>query len=114
MELKTEVKPHAKHKCSRKTNDLPWAFMKALKCGAKTRKGIPCMAPAMKNGRCRLHGGKSTGPKTSEGIERIKQAHFKHGQFAKDTIAARKEFNAILRKYRQTLKGINKQENSKT
>jgi len=28
----------------------------------------------MQNGRCRLHGGLSTGPKTAEGIERIQRA----------------------------------------
>ncbi|MCU4757961.1 hypothetical protein OCA26_17780 [Bacillus cereus] len=33
-------------------------------CGAKTRKGTPCQkAGTGKNKRCRLHGGKSTGPK---------------------------------------------------
>jgi hypothetical protein len=32
-------------------------------CGAKTRSGEPCKKAALKNGRCRLHGGKSTGPK---------------------------------------------------
>lgn len=30
-------------------------------CGAKTRAGTPCKNPAMPNGRCKLHGGKSTG-----------------------------------------------------
>lgn len=30
-------------------------------CGAKTRKGGKCQNAAMANGRCRLHGGKSTG-----------------------------------------------------
>lgn len=30
-------------------------------CGAKTRAGGRCKAPAMKNGRCRVHGGASTG-----------------------------------------------------
>lgn len=30
-------------------------------CGAKTRSGQPCKAPAMPNGRCRKHGGTSTG-----------------------------------------------------
>lgn len=30
-------------------------------CGAKTRSGGVCQSPAMPNGRCRLHGGKSTG-----------------------------------------------------
>lgn len=34
-------------------------------CGAKTRSGAPCKAKRMANGRCRMHGGKSTGaPKT--------------------------------------------------
>jgi hypothetical protein len=35
-------------------------------CGAKTRKGTTCQKSALKNGRCRLHGGKSTGPKDKE------------------------------------------------
>ena len=107
MERKTEVKPHAKRRSSRKTNNPPWAFMKAPRCGAKTRKGTSCKAPAMKNGRCRMHGGKSTGPKTQEGIERIRQAHLKHGRYTKEAIAYRKEFNALLRTWRNTLKEIN-------
>lgn len=35
-------------------------------CGAKTRKGTPCQKMALKNGKCRLHGGKSTGPQDKE------------------------------------------------
>lgn len=31
-------------------------------CGAKTRSGVPCKNRPMTNGRCRMHGGKSTGP----------------------------------------------------
>src|SRR5699024_407247 len=30
-------------------------------CGAKTRSGQPCKNKRMPNGRCRMHGGKSTG-----------------------------------------------------
>ena len=38
----------------------------APRCGAKARTtGCPCQAPAMANGRCRMHGGKSTGPRTA-------------------------------------------------
>lgn len=36
-------------------------------CGAKKRDGGMCRQPGMKNGRCRLHGGKSTGPKNLRG-----------------------------------------------
>lgn len=35
----------------------------AKHCGAKTRAGGQCKAPAMRNGKCRVHGGSSTGPK---------------------------------------------------
>ncbi|MDF2972517.1 MAG: hypothetical protein K0R61_2967 [Microvirga sp.] len=30
---------------------------------------LPCCQPAMPNGRCRLHGGLSTGPRTPEGLK---------------------------------------------
>lgn len=37
-------------------------------CGAKTRSGTPCKRYGNKtNGRCKLHGGRSTGAKTKEG-----------------------------------------------
>ncbi len=35
-----------------------------------------------------MHGGMSTGPKTAEGIEAIRQAHFKHGRRTKAAIEA--------------------------
>lgn len=48
------------------------------RCGAKTRKGLPCrnMSEAGRR-RCKFHGGKSTGPKTPEGKERIAVAQRK-------------------------------------
>ena len=33
----------------------------APRCLARTRRGSPCQSPAMKNGRCRMHGGTSSG-----------------------------------------------------
>ena len=36
-------------------------------CGARTRKELPCKRLAYGNGRCRNHGGLSTGPRTQEG-----------------------------------------------
>ncbi len=44
------------------------------RCGAKTRSGKPCQCWAMPNGRCYLHGGASTGPKTPEGRRRAIEA----------------------------------------
>ena len=37
-------------------------------CGARTRAGTPCKRHDLyPNGRCKFHGGMSTGPKTPEG-----------------------------------------------
>ena len=45
------------------------------RCGAYARStGSPCEAKAMTNGRCKNHGGMSTGPKTSQGRQAIAQA----------------------------------------
>ena len=40
-----------------------------MTCGAKTRAGTPCKRKDLYggNGRCKLHGGLSTGPKTKRG-----------------------------------------------
>jgi hypothetical protein len=48
---------------------------KKIKCGAYARStGKPCKAGALRNGRCRNHGGLSTGPKTPEGRRAIAEA----------------------------------------
>jgi hypothetical protein len=39
----------------------PCVFPNARACGARTRAGTPCQLPALPNGRCKLHGGKSLG-----------------------------------------------------
>ena len=43
-------------------------------CAAKTRQGTACIAMALENGRCKNHGGMSTGPRTPEGRQRIAEA----------------------------------------
>jgi hypothetical protein len=54
-------------------------YMTAPRCGAHTRAATRCRQPAMRNGRCRFHGGKSTGPRTAEGLERARTARRSHG-----------------------------------
>ncbi|MGZ8954884.1 MAG: HGGxSTG domain-containing protein [Methylovulum sp.] len=45
--------------------------LKSLRCGAKTRAGTPCKQKAIYiNGRCKFHGGLSTGPRTPKGKNR--------------------------------------------
>lgn len=53
-------------------------------CGAKTRSGKKCKLRPMKGKkRCRMHGGKSTGPKTMAGKKKISRAKTKHGAYSK-------------------------------
>ncbi len=47
--------------------------MRGERCEARTRKGNPCRCKAMANGRCKLHGGASTGPTSMEGKLRALQ-----------------------------------------
>ncbi|MGE0116760.1 MAG: HGGxSTG domain-containing protein [Dongiaceae bacterium] len=54
-------------------------FLAAPRCGARTRAGCPCRQPAMGNGRCRLHGGKSTGARTTAGLARVRANRLVHG-----------------------------------
>ncbi|GBG01612.1 hypothetical protein AZSI13_09390 [Azospira sp. I13] len=51
---------------------LPQA-LRGLTCGAKTRAGTPCKLTAIyASGRCKWHGGCSTGPKTEAGKEQAR------------------------------------------
>jgi len=78
----------------------------APRCGAKTRKGAPCRAPAMPNGRCRMHGGKSTGPRTPEGLERSRKANWKHGDYSAESRKRRQELRQLLRESKSVLQWI--------
>ena len=61
------------------------------RCLAKTRRGTECQRPAITGaGRCRLHGGRSTGPRTEEGRARIAAANTKHGRKTKERLAEAK------------------------
>jgi hypothetical protein len=55
---------------------IGWRKKRQPKCGAYARNtGKPCQAPGLgRGGRCKLHGGKSTGPRTEAGKARSAQA----------------------------------------
>ena len=66
------------------------------RCGARARTtGCPCRAPAMANGRCRLHGGRSTGPRTPEGMARMIAAKTTHGKYAGASAPRRAEWRYV-------------------
>ena len=54
------------------------------RCGAKCRSGQSCQNASMKNGRCRMHGGKSTG------------APIKHGKRTKTSIEQKRADKNLL------------------
>jgi hypothetical protein len=63
------------------------------RCGARTRAATPCLRWPMPNGRCRLHGGCSTGPRTADGLARIRSARTIHGSRS----AEARELRAMIR-----------------
>jgi hypothetical protein len=82
--------PHAK-RCGRLKNGAPGGDPStAPRCGARTRAGTACRQPAMPNGRCRLHGGRSSGPRTEAGRRRIGAAHVTHGWWTAEGLALRR------------------------
>ena len=76
---------------------------KSPRCGAKTRSGKPCRAPAMwskKAGRytrCKFHGGASTGPRTPEGLEACRRAATRHGTWSAAAVAERRASREAIR-----------------
>ncbi len=88
---------------------------RAPRCGARTRgTGKPCQCRALANGRCRFHGGLSTGPKTAEGRRRAlanltgpKTSEGRRRSLENltgpKTVRGRQRSLANLRQYRNTL-----------
>ncbi len=69
----------------------------APRCGAQRRGKVEiCKAPAMANGRCRLHGGKSTGPRTPEGLARSQRANLIHGEYSQGYKAELRAMKAAM------------------
>ncbi len=68
----------------------PAQLAQAKRCGAKTRGarlGRPCRAPAMPNGKCRMHGGRAGGPFGA------RNGAYRHGRYTREA----KEVSAFFR-----------------
>jgi len=75
------------------------AMLAGPRCGAKTRSGGSCRAPAVRGKRrCRMHGG---GPES--GAPRRNQNARKQGLFTRAVIAERKRIQALLADARKLL-----------
>ncbi len=86
------------------------------RCNAHSKRtGERCRQPAMKMKEvCRLHGGKSTGPRTVEGRQRIRASKVMHGRYSKITEENKssaqmfKSFDQVLKHQMEYLKMIRK------
>jgi len=82
-----------------KIEKQPLAIHLSPRCLARTKRtGLPCRAPAMINGRCRLHGGKSSGPPIGN-----KNA-LKHGFYTTESMEARRVIRALLRESKRLIR----------
>lgn len=76
------------------------------RCGARTRAGGACQSPAMPNGRCRMHGGASTGPRTPEGLKRMRDAKTQHGRYTRQHLELMELIRALDAATKRTLEGL--------
>jgi len=64
-------------------------------CGAQRKyDGAPCQGRPLRNDRCKLHGGKSSGPKTAEGRARIAEAQRDRWKRIADALAHARQSRA--------------------
>lgn len=69
-----------------------------LRCRAKAkRSGVQCQSPAMRGKQvCRIHGGRSTGPKTEAGRRHCAEAKTVHGNETRAIRAERSRELAVI------------------
>lgn len=84
-----------------KTKINPMQLWDTPRCGAKTRLGTPCQAPAMQGKkRCRMHGG------NSPGAPRGNQYALKSGAYTRHAMAQKREVRAILKALKALIEQI--------
>lgn len=80
---------------------MAYDFKNIKRCGARcrTKEGAPCLGPAMKNGRCRMHGG-------------VYSRLEKHGRATLKAKAERKQERAFLKQMKYLNKELEKMKSS--
>jgi hypothetical protein len=74
----------------------------SLRCGARTRKGTPCQAPAVAGkARCRMHGGAA-----GSGAPKGNRNALKHGQYTAEARSLNAHVRDLLRKGRDSIEDI--------
>ena len=93
-----------------KDNPKPWLYgpdWQGKRCGAITRRSTLCKRPGNKTtGRCRLHGGCSTGPRTEDGLAKLAKSKTIHGRFTKSEREKAKHRAEVGRQVKREIKEI--------
>src|SRR5438046_6528556 len=90
VKVETDAQPHAPawRRGLQVAND-------ASRCGARCRSGLSCRGPAMKNGRCRMHGGASPGAPRGR-----RNGRYRHGRYTianKTMMAETRQLQRLVR-----------------
>jgi hypothetical protein len=90
MSRRSKHQPHAPgwHRALVRANQVP-------RRGARTRAQALCRQPAMANGRCRMHGGRSPGAPAGE-----RNGNYRSGSYTKQAKAERRALQGLLRSCR--------------
>ena len=93
-----------------KSSAKPWLYgpnWHGQRCEARTRRGTLCQRPGSKqNGRCKLHGGRSTGPRTEDGLARLVASKTTHGRTTAAERAKARHRSKVGREVMRELKDI--------
>lgn len=77
-------------------------MLAAARCGAQTRKGTACAAPAVRGkARCRMHGGSQ-----GSGAPMGNQNALKSGNYTADALSMRKHVNQLVRESKKLFEDI--------
>ena len=92
----------AKRNPNRPIDQSDLAMHQSPRCGAKTRQGTPCMAPAVTGKRrCRMHGGAP-----GSGAPKGNKNALKHGLYTREAIEERRLLRKLIREAERTLKEL--------
>lgn len=88
--MKNSINPMQSDRCN------TYAMHSSPRCGARTRRGTACLAPAMVNGRCRMHGGSATGAPKGD-----RNGRYKSGLFSQVRIEESQRLKKLLKRMKE-------------
>lgn len=92
MKTKSKEQPHGQRTGTLKNGNTPCVLANLPRCNAIAKStGERCKQPAMSNGKCYWHGGKSPGAPLGN------QNAFKHGQFTKESKMLNRQIRQLLK-----------------